>query len=58
MLYECNKKEVPLNNEIAVLKKYVELEKLRYGSRLDVSFSCSGQTARPDDSAFIAVALY
>jgi hypothetical protein len=44
MLYECNKKEVPLNNEIAVLKKYVELEKLRYGSRLDVSFSCSGQT--------------
>jgi LytS/YehU family sensor histidine kinase len=44
MLYECNEKEVPLNNEIAALKKYVELEKLRYGSRLDVSFSCSGQT--------------
>ncbi len=44
MLYECNEKEVPLNNEIAVLKKYVELEKLRYGNRLDVSFSCTGQT--------------
>ncbi|HMK03909.1 MAG TPA: sensor histidine kinase [Ferruginibacter sp.] len=44
MLYECNEKEVPLNNEIAALKKYVELEKLRYGNRLDVSFSCSGQT--------------
>lgn len=44
MLYECNEKEVPLNSEIAALKKYIELEKLRYGSRLDVSFSCSGQT--------------
>lgn len=45
MLYDCNEKDVPLNNEIAALKKYMELEKLRYGSRLDVSFSCSGQTA-------------
>lgn len=42
MLYECNEKEVPLENEIGILKKYVELEKLRYGSRIDVSFSCSG----------------
>jgi LytS/YehU family sensor histidine kinase len=45
MLYECNEKEVSLNNEIAALKKYMELEKLRYGNRLDVSFSCGGQTA-------------
>jgi hypothetical protein len=45
MLYECNEREVPLNNEIAALKKYVELEKLRYGNRLDVSFSYSGNTA-------------
>ena len=45
MLYECNEKEVPLNNEIAALKKYTELEKLRYGNRLDISFSCTGQTS-------------
>ena len=44
MLYDCGEKEVPLNNEIAALKRYVELEKLRYGNRLDVSFSCSGHT--------------
>lgn len=44
MLYECNEKEVPLNKEIAALKKYVELEKLRYSNRLDISFSSSGQT--------------
>ncbi len=44
MLYECDAKEVPLGKEIEVLKKYVELEKLRYGERMDVSFSCSGNT--------------
>jgi len=45
MLYDCNEKEVPLINEIEALKKYVELEKLRYGKRLDVSFSYSGKTS-------------
>lgn len=42
MLYECDEKEVPLEKEIEVLKKYVELEKIRYGDRIDVSFSCGG----------------
>lgn len=44
MLYECSEKEVPLDNEIAVLKKYVELEKLRYSDLLDISFSQTGKT--------------
>lgn len=44
MLYECNDKEVPLDKEIEALKKYVELEKLRYGNRIEVSFVCSGNT--------------
>ncbi|MES2848082.1 MAG: histidine kinase [Bacteroidota bacterium] len=42
ILYECNEKEVPLEKEIAVVKQYVELEKLRYGNRVDVGFSCEG----------------
>lgn len=42
MLYECNKNEVPLDKEIEVLRKYIELEKLRYGNRIDISFSASG----------------
>lgn len=46
MLYECNEKEVPLDKEIEVLKKYVELEKLRYGNRIDVSFVCDGNTSQ------------
>ncbi len=44
MLYECNAGEVPLDNELAALKKYIELEKLRYGNRLDISYSCTGET--------------
>ncbi|MGE5106368.1 MAG: sensor histidine kinase [Sphingobacteriales bacterium] len=44
MLYECNDREVSLDNEIEALRKYVELEKLRYGNRIEVSFVCSGHT--------------
>jgi sensor histidine kinase YesM len=42
MLYECNEKEVPLDKEIEMLKKYLELEKLRYGNRIDISFRSVG----------------
>ena len=44
MIYECNDKQIPLDKEIAVLKKYVELEKIRYGNRINISFLCSGNT--------------
>ena len=42
MLYECNSAEVSLDKEIKIIKKYVELEKLRYGDRIDVSMSTNG----------------
>ncbi len=42
MLYECNAAQVPLENEIRMLENYVDLEKLRYGSRLDVSLNFTG----------------
>lgn len=42
ILYECNEKEVPLSKEIEVIKQYIELEKLRYGNRIDISFKNSG----------------
>lgn len=41
ILYECNEAEVPLSKEIEVLKQYIELEKIRYGARIDVSFKSS-----------------
>jgi two-component system, LytTR family, sensor kinase len=39
VLYECNAELVTLEKEIKQMENYIELEKLRYGDRLDVSFS-------------------
>ncbi|WP_235689732.1 sensor histidine kinase [Fulvivirga lutea] len=39
MLYECNTDRVPLKKEIELVENYVELEKLRYGDRLDTTFN-------------------
>jgi sensor histidine kinase YesM len=44
MLYECTEQETSVSKEIQMLKTYVELEKLRYGNRLDVGFTVSGNT--------------
>jgi hypothetical protein len=38
ILYRCNAQFVPLSAEIALLKNYIELEKLRYDKRLNVRF--------------------
>ena len=42
MLYECKADKVRLEGEIRMLKNYMDLEKLRYGNRLDVSFQVTG----------------
>ena len=42
MLYECNTDQVFLKKEVQMLQHYIELEKLRYGNRLDLSFNISG----------------
>lgn len=39
MLYESNVPKVPLEKELLHLESYIQLEKLRYGKRLDISFS-------------------
>ena len=44
ILYECKEPEVPIDKELQMLKKYVELEKLRYGNRLDIAFTIEGNT--------------
>ncbi len=38
ILYECNADLVSLDKEVTQLKNYIELEKLRYGTRLHVDF--------------------
>lgn len=46
MVYESRVEFIPLDQEIQLLKNYINLEKLRYGADLDVSFTYSGQTEK------------
>jgi LytS/YehU family sensor histidine kinase len=40
ILYRCNRPFVPLSAEVAVMRNYLELEKLRYDNRLTVNLHC------------------
>lgn len=42
MLYESNSPLVPLTKEIAYLQNYLDVEQLRFGQRLSVSFNMEG----------------
>lgn len=42
MLYECKTETVPLLRDVEILESYVSLEKLRYGDRLDLTLSITG----------------
>ena len=41
ILEECNRSTISLQHEIRVIQDYIALEKLRHGSRLDVTFKIS-----------------
>ncbi|MBT1701851.1 sensor histidine kinase [Chryseosolibacter indicus] len=43
MLYECKSDEVPLSKEINFIRNYVDIEKMRYGDKLDVDLRVTGQ---------------
>jgi len=51
LLYEAKESEIALSKEIVNLKNYIALEKIRFGSRIDISFhtfgDISGQTIAP-----------
>lgn len=42
MLYDCRSEEVLLEKEVEVMKAYVDLEKERYGNRLEISWNVEG----------------
>lgn len=46
VLYECNELEIELDNEINLIRNYIDLEKMRYGDRLKVNFEVIGLTAK------------
>ena len=43
-LYECNEHQIPLQHEISYLENFLELEKLRQESHLEVSCKVEGET--------------
>jgi LytS/YehU family sensor histidine kinase len=43
MMHECNASEVPVQKEVRMIENYIELEKLRYGNRLNVELTISGE---------------
>ena len=38
VLYECNEVEIELGKEIKIIENYIDLEKMRYGNRLKLTF--------------------
>ena len=53
MIHECSTPQVPLVREIEFIQNYIQLEKLRYGSRLTVSVLVNGEIS----NTFIAPLL-
>jgi LytS/YehU family sensor histidine kinase len=43
MLYECNEKRVPLKKEVAYMKNYLDLERLRQHESIDIQFNLDGE---------------
>jgi two-component system LytT family sensor kinase len=43
MLYECNEKRVPLRKEVNYLRNYLDLERLRQGKNVEITFEVNGQ---------------
>lgn len=44
MLYECNVEKSSLDKEIAFMKNYIELEKIRHGEDAEIQFEVEGNT--------------
>jgi tetratricopeptide (TPR) repeat protein len=45
ILYECNTPHVNLQKEIEIIKRYIDLEKIRYNSNLEVNLNIQGDLA-------------
>lgn len=43
MLYDCKTEEVRLEKEIEMIKNYIDLERDRYGNKVEVSWSVEGE---------------
>ncbi len=55
MLYECNEKVVPLSKEINYMQNYLELEKLRHGSKMLIKVQINGEISDQKISPLILI---
>jgi len=44
MIYDCDQPLVPLSKELKLLNDYIALEKIRYGTRLEIETQIEGET--------------
>ena len=42
ILYDANAEKVPLEKELNYIRNYIDLERMRYGDRVDISFTEAG----------------
>lgn len=45
MLYECNEKRVLLSKEVNYIKNYLDLERLRQGKNVEITFNTKGEVS-------------
>ena len=43
MLYDCKAEEVLLEKEVEIMKNYIDLEKERYGNKIEISWNIEGE---------------
>src|SRR5689334_18362648 len=43
MLYDCRAEEVRLEKEVEIMKNYIDLERERYGDKIDISWNVEGE---------------
>jgi LytS/YehU family sensor histidine kinase len=53
MIYESNTPKIPLTKEIQLLQSYITLEELRYGDRLDMSVTITGDVVNYQIAPFL-----
>jgi sensor histidine kinase YesM len=57
ILYDCKADRIPLTSEIKQIRNYIALEKLRYGSRVDVNIHIHGPVGQIDILPLILLPL-
>lgn len=57
MIYESKAATIPLTSEIGIMQDYIELERLRYDNRLEISLSFTGDLQRKNIAPLLLLPL-